>query len=99
MKTFKNFVGGKWTAPATGEFFRNVNPADTTDVIGEFPLSGAEDVERAVVSAKRGFLQWSRTPAPARGDVLRRVGDLLTRDKEMLADAMTREMGKPLAET
>ena len=99
MKTFRNFVGGKWTAPATGEFFRNVNPADTTDVIGEFPLSGAEDVERAVASAKRGFLQWSRTPAPARGDVLRRVGDLLTRDKEKLADAMTREMGKPLAET
>lgn len=92
-------MAGKWTAPATDEYFRNVNPADTTDVIGEFPLSGADDVERAVVSAKRGFLQWSRTPAPARGDVLRRVGDLLARDKEKLADAMTREMGKPLAET
>ena len=38
-------------------------------------------------------------PAPARGDVLRRVGDILTRRKEEIADAMTREMGKPLTET
>ncbi len=50
-------------------------------------------------SAKRGFALWSRTPAPARGDVLRRVGDLLVERKESLADAMTREMGKVLAET
>ena len=50
-------------------------------------------------SAKRGFALWSRTPAPARGDVLRRVGDLLVERKEAIADAMTREMGKVLAET
>ena len=46
-----------------------------------------------------GFALWSRTPAPARGDVLRRVGDLLVERKEAIADAMTREMGKVLAET
>ena len=40
-----------------------------------------------------------RTPAPARGDVLRRVGDLLVERKDAIADAMTREMGKVLAET
>src|SRR5690606_19835531 len=39
------------------------------------------------------------TPAPARGDVLRRVGDILTARKDEFADAMTREMGKVLAET
>ena len=50
-------------------------------------------------SAKRGFQLWSRTPAPVRGDVLRRVGDLLVERKEAIADAMTREMGKVLAET
>lgn len=56
-------------------------------------------MERAVASAQRGFQQWRRTPAPARGDVLRRVGDLLVARKEELAELMTREMGKPLAET
>ena len=99
MKKFNNFIAGAWVSPATGRYFVNNNPADTSDVIGEFPLSGPEDVAKAVESAKRGFAQWSRMPAPARGDVLRRVGDILTRRKDELADLMTREMGKPLAET
>ncbi|HYD52929.1 MAG TPA: aldehyde dehydrogenase family protein, partial [Gemmatimonadaceae bacterium] len=77
MKTFQNFIAGEWVAPSTGEHFQNHNPADRTDVIGKFPLSGAADVDRAVASARRGFEQWRRTPAPLRGDVLRRLGDLM----------------------
>src|SRR5690606_27228789 len=50
-------------------------------------------------SARRGFELWRNVPAPARGDVLRRVGDLLVRHKEDLARSMTREMGKVPAET
>jgi aldehyde dehydrogenase (NAD+) len=99
MKQFNNFIAGAWVPPDSGEFFENRNPADRTDLIGTFPLSGASDVQRAVESAKRGFAQWKRTPAPARGDVLRVVGDLLSRRKDEIADAMTREMGKPLTET
>src|SRR5438067_7333761 len=99
MTDFKNFIGGKWVAPSTGEYFENVNPADRSDVIGRFPLSGEDDVARAVHSAKCGFEIWRKTPAPARGDVLRRVGDILTRRKDEIADLMTREMGKPLTET
>jgi acyl-CoA reductase-like NAD-dependent aldehyde dehydrogenase len=99
MKTFKNFIAGAWVEPSTGEYFDNVNPADTTDIIGRFPLSAAADVERAVASAKKGFARWSRTPAPVRGDVLRKAGDLLVARKEEIAELMTREMGKPLTET
>ncbi|MBA3917299.1 MAG: aldehyde dehydrogenase [Gemmatimonas sp.] len=99
MTHFKNFIGGQWQAPSTGAYFENRNPADTRDLIGQFPASGVADVEAAVASAQRGFAQWKRTPPPARGDVLRRVGDLLAARKEELADIMTREMGKPLAET
>jgi aldehyde dehydrogenase (NAD+) len=98
-KTFQNFIAGAWCAPASGEHFENRNPADTRDLIGRFPLSDAADVDRAVASAARGFERWRRTPAPARGDVLRRVGDLLVQRKEEIADLMTREMGKPLTET
>src|SRR3954452_24472757 len=99
MKKFSNFISGRWVAAASGEYFDNRNPADRGDVIGKFPLSDRRDVERAVESAKRGFARWRRTPAPARGDVLRIVGDIMTKRKEEIADAMTREMGKPLAET
>ena len=80
-KTFKNFIGGEWVAPATGSHFDNRNPADTSDLIGRFPDSDRRDVDAAVRSAKRGFQLWSRTPAPVRGDVLRRVGDLLVERK------------------
>ncbi len=97
--TFQNFIAGQWVAPSTGEYFENRNPADTRDLIGRFPRSGAADVDRAVASAAAGFDRWKRTPAPLRGDVLRRVGDLLAARKEEIANLMTREMGKPLAET
>ena len=97
--TFKNFIGGEWVAPAGGEYFDNRNPADSGDLIGRFPRSDARDVQQAVESAKRGFDLWRRTPAPARGDALRRAGDILVARKDEIADLMTREMGKPLAET
>ncbi|HKE90453.1 MAG TPA: aldehyde dehydrogenase family protein, partial [Gemmatimonadales bacterium] len=96
---FKNFIAGEWVAPATGSYFENHNPADWNDLIGCFPRSGPDDVRRAVESAKRGFAQWSKTPAPSRGAVLQRVGELLVAKKEDIARAMTREMGKVLAET
>ena len=97
--TYKNFIAGRWVRPSTGRYFENRNPANTRDLIGRFPESGSEDVDAAVRSASEGFRRWSRVPAPARGDVLKRVGDLLSNRKEEIARAMTREMGKVLAET
>jgi alpha-ketoglutaric semialdehyde dehydrogenase len=99
MKTFRNFIAGEWVEPTGGEYFDNRNPADRNDLVGRFPLSTAGDVDKAVASAARGFEVWRRTPAPVRGDVLRRIGDLMAARKEEIADLMTREMGKPLTET
>jgi alpha-ketoglutaric semialdehyde dehydrogenase len=97
--TYQNFIGGEWVDAASGRTNENRNPADRNDLIGVWPSSDAEDVKRAVESAEKGFERWRRTPAPLRGDVLRRVGDILTDRKEEIARAMTREMGKVLAET
>jgi aldehyde dehydrogenase (NAD+) len=96
---FRNHIAGQWVDSASGRTFENRNPADSADLIGEFPRSDAQDLERAIASAKRGFEQWRRTPAPLRGDVLRRAGDILTARKEEISRAMTREMGKVLNET
>ncbi|MDP9349357.1 MAG: aldehyde dehydrogenase family protein, partial [Gemmatimonadota bacterium] len=96
---FRNFIGGEWVEPASGEYFENRNPARRSDLIGLWPRSGRDDVERAVEAAQRGFELWRRTPAPERGDILRRVGDLLSARKEEIARAATREMGKVLTET
>ena len=99
MKVFRNFIAGEWVEPSTGAYFENRNPADLNDVVGKFPLSNSTDVDRAVASARRGFALWKATPAPQRGDILRKTGDIMTARKEEIADAMTREMGKPLTET
>jgi alpha-ketoglutaric semialdehyde dehydrogenase len=98
-KKYQNFIAGQWCDAASGRTTENRNPANTDEVIGLWPSSDREDVERAVESAKKGFEIWRRTPAPLRGDVLRRVGDILTARKEEIARAMTREMGKVLNET
>lgn len=95
----KNFIGGQWVEPATSDYFENRNPARWSDLIGMWPRSGAEDVERAVQAAKQGFETWRRTPAPERGALLKTVGDLLTGRKDEIARAATREMGKTVAET
>jgi alpha-ketoglutaric semialdehyde dehydrogenase len=98
-RKYQNFIAGEWCDAASGETNENRNPADRNDLIGLWPASDSRDVQRAVQSAKRGFETWRRTPAPLRGDVLRRVGDLLTQRKEEISRAMTREMGKVLNET
>lgn len=96
---FKNLIGGEWVVPSSGEYFENRDPARPSDVIGLWPRSGVEDVERAVDVANRAFLGWRDVPAPKRGMILKKAGDLLAERKEEIARAMTREMGKPLEET
>jgi alpha-ketoglutaric semialdehyde dehydrogenase len=95
----RNYIGGEWIDAATGEHFENRNPARWSEVIGHWPRSGAEDVERAVDAARSGFETWRRTSPPERGAVLKRVGDLLERRKEEIARVATREMGKVVLET
>ena len=63
-----------------------------------FPRSAAEDVDRAVEAAKEAFASWRLVPAPKRGEILFRFGALLAEHKDELAELMTREMGKVLAE-
>ncbi len=96
---YHNFIGGQWVASHRDRWFTNINPADTRDQIGQFPLSDSTDVDRAVHTASEAFRQWSRIPAPRRGEILRRAGDIFQRRKDELAAIMTREMGKPLFET
>jgi aldehyde dehydrogenase (NAD+) len=96
---FSNYIGGKWVAAKSGKGFLDRNPADLDDVVGEFPASDATDVDAAVAAAKKAFDGWRKTPAPKRGEMIFRVGEILIRRKEEIARAMTREMGKVLKES
>ncbi len=97
-ESYKNYIGGEWVDARSGGTFVSTSPADPSDVLGEFPRSGPEDVNAAVEAADRAFQEWSRTPAPKRGEVLYRVAELIQERKEELARIMTREMGKVLNE-
>src|SRR5689334_12789575 len=99
VKKYPNYIGGEWVASASGEWFEDVNPADTRDVIGRFPVSTREDVERAVGAAKSAADRWRRLPAPRRAEILFRLGEILIRNKDRYSAEMTREMGKVLKET
>ncbi len=95
---FGNFVGGEWRPSHTGRTFESRNPADTRDLIGTFAASDAADAAMAIRAAETAFPAWRATPAPKRGEILYRFGALMSEHKERLARAMTREMGKVLAE-
>jgi aldehyde dehydrogenase (NAD+) len=96
---FNNYIGGKWLSAQTGKTFENRNPANRNDLIGIFPASGQADVDDAVAAARKAFAGWRLVPAPKRGELLYRVGELLKKYKEDLARVETREMGKILKET
>ncbi len=98
-KQYKNHINGKWVDARSGKTFENRNPSNWEEVLSTFPLSGKEDVDDAVMAARKAFESWRLMPAPARGDILRKVGDLMTARKDDLAKTMTKEMGKVLLET
>lgn len=97
-ETYYNYIGGEWVKSSSGEWFENVNPADTTDIIGRFPESTPDDVNRAVDAAANAAARWRRTPAPKRAEILFRLAQILERNKDRYTREMTREMGKVLKE-
>ena len=96
--TFRHFIAGEWCESTSGATFESHNPADARDVIGRFQQGTAADVAMAIRAADVAGAMWRRTPAPKRGEILYRFGALLAEHKERVARAMTREMGKVLAE-
>lgn len=93
-----NRIGGEWRPAASGATFERRNPADERELVATFPLSEAADVAAAVEAAKRAFPAWQALGSVARGKVLLAASLIMTRRLEELAQAMTWEEGKALAE-
>lgn len=97
VQTYKMYINGEWVDSDSGETFSRVNPA-TLEIIGTFQKGNEMSVEAAVGAAEKAFENWSETPAPKRGKILFKVGQLLEQNKEDLARTITIEMGKVLTE-
>jgi len=95
---YTNFIGGSWTAPASGAYLPDINPAHRGDVIGEFPNSDATDARCAVEAASAAQGAWAALAAQARGEFLRKAADILEARADTVARGLMREEGKSLPE-
>jgi betaine-aldehyde dehydrogenase len=92
----QNYIDGEFVDSADGATEEVKNPANG-EVIAEMPLSGEEDVNRAVAAAKRAFSEWSVTPPGERAAALYKLADLIEQNSEELADLEASDAGKPRA--
>ncbi len=94
---FQNYIGGIWVNGHGDKTFDTINPANE-ETLACIHAADVSDVELAVQAARTSFKSWRLTPAPLRGEILFKIGDLLKQKKEELAILLTRDMGKVIAE-
>src|SRR5437870_5998828 len=99
MRTYQNFIGGEWAAAMSGQSHRNVNPADTREVVAEYPASAKDDAVAAIDAAKKACAGWAAMTPVGRGRILSKASQVLESRKVELAEILTREEGKTLAES
>ena len=92
------YIGGAWCAADDGAVIEVMNPA-TGRALGTVPRAGAAETRRAIDAAAAAFPAWSRRTAKDRSVILRRWFDLVLASEQDLAQLMTAEQGKPLAES
>ncbi len=97
--TCRNFIKGEWAPSRSPRFVERRNPADRDEVVSVVPLSSVEEARDAAAAAHAAFPAWRNTPAPARGRILARAAQEMDRRKDALAQLITREEGKTLAES
>jgi acyl-CoA reductase-like NAD-dependent aldehyde dehydrogenase len=95
--TVTSFVHGTSVAGAAGTV-TSTNPARLDDVVAQVQLATADQVVDAFRAAKAAQPAWAATPAPVRGKVIAAIGRLVEANKQALAELVTREVGKPIAE-
>ena len=98
MKRYDLFLNGQSIPAASGQTFTTINPADTRETVAEYALGGAADAAAAVAAAKAAFPKWAAQTSVARGRILAKASQLIEARKGELAELLTREEGKTLAE-
>jgi aldehyde dehydrogenase (NAD+) len=97
--TIASIVGGEARTDAPGGRLTSTNPARTSEVVAEVLLGDAGTFVDACRAARAAQREWAKVPAPARGRVIAQVGRIFEANKEALARLVTREVGKPYAES
>ena len=91
-----NLINGSAVPASSGKWLDITNPSNG-EVYGQLPRSESDDVEQAVNAANSAFKNWSLTPAIERAACLNRLADLIKANADMLAEAESRDNGKPIS--
>jgi aldehyde dehydrogenase len=95
---YDNFIGGKFVAPRSGQYFDNVSPI-TGQVFTQAARSNEADINLALDAAHAAAPAWGKTPAAARAQILNKIADRLEANLDLLAYVETVDNGKPIRET
>lgn len=100
MNIQKQLIGGKWVLSSSYETREIINPFNQ-EIIAEVAEGNAEDAKQAIQAARKAFDEgeWSRTLAPERGKLVRKIASLIDRDKEELARLESLDTGKTIDES
>ena len=94
----RHFIGGAFAASESDRWLRDVNPSDAHDLVAEVPEGTVDDVRAAARAAADALPAWRALPGPARAEQLYRWAGVIAERQEQLAQAMAREVGKPIGE-
>ena len=97
FKQEANLIGGLWVKADSGRTIDVTDPA-TSGKIGTIPNSGKAETRRAIEAANAAFPAWKKKTAAERATLLGKLADLVRQHSEALANLLTMEQGKPLAE-
>ncbi len=95
---FGQFINGKWIKSSSGETYDVINPA-TEELLGKASKANNEDINLALNSAQKGFETWKNTSPWERSKIIRKISELIRKKKDILANWLTLEVGKPLNES
>jgi aldehyde dehydrogenase (NAD+) len=96
--TYGLFIGGKFVDPASGEYFKTINPA-TEEVLAAFAVAGEQDVDAAVGAARAAFEDWRALEPAERGRYLFRIARIIQERSRELAVLESINGGKPIKES
>lgn len=92
----QNYIAGEWRKGASE--IANINPSDTSDIIGHFAQASRNDLEDAISAARGASKIWAASGLETRYNALMAIGNELMARAEELGTLLAREEGKPLAE-
>jgi len=98
LQTLRNFIDGQWVDTASGATYEVTDPV-AGQPYASAPLSGPEDVDRAMQAAARAFESWGQTTPSERQLALLRIADDLEKRAEEVVGVESRNTGKPIALT